>query len=346
MPSMHSIYAHRTIFNGYKNAFIDMGHEFKPLTSDDDMQEVLSSYRPDLFITSSFFWHRRFIDYEKLRSFRREGVFVLTKIDFWNSPISPGRINEAPSLSKDKKVLELIEHNLLGDALFHVVEQGDERMHGFEEATGQTYHTIPLACDATLITKFSVDLGFKSDLAFVGTNLPEKREYFHQNIIPLQRYADLKLYGQDWTRSQQALGWVQRFGQFLNIPVLRSIQKPKLSFDDECVIYQSAKISFNVHEDYQRIYGGDCNERTFKIPGYGGFQICDNVSCVAKYFEADEEVVIANNANEWQEKVMHYLKDDEARLKIIEAGRKRVLADHTYHHRVNNMLKILSEHSK
>lgn len=346
IPSLHSIYAHRTIFNGYKNAFIDLGHEFKTLTADDDMQEVMSVYKPDVFITSSFFWHRRYIDYQKLKSFRKEGVFVLTKIDFWKSPLSSTRINEAPSLCGDKKIMYLLEADLLGDAFLHVVEQEDERMHGFKESTGRTFHTIPLACDATLIKTLSINPRFYSDLAFIGTNLPEKREYFLNNILPLKEYLDLKLYGQDWTRYQQILGWIQRLGQFLNIPLLRSIQKPKLSFDDERAIYQSAKISFNVHEDYQRIYGGDCNERTFKIPGYGGFQICDNVACVAKYFELDKEIVIANNASEWREKVMYYLNDDEARLKIIEAGRQRVLRDHTYHHRVNQMLHIVNENSK
>lgn len=343
MPSLHSIYAHRTIFNGYKNAFIDLGHEFMPLTVDDDMEDFISSYRPDLFITSSFFWHRRYIDYQKLRHFRREGVFVLTKIDFWNSPMSPGRINEAASLNRDKKVIDLIESDLLGDAYFHVVEQGDERMYGFTETTGHLYHTIPLACDATLIGESAINPTFISDLAFIGTNLPEKRDYFRKNIDPLKRYLDVKMYGQDWTRYQQILGWTQRLGQLLNIPFLRTLQKPKLTFEDERAIYQSAKISINVHEGYQRIYGGDCNERTFKIAGYGGFQICDNVTCIGKYFAIDKEVIIACSTNDWYEKTMHYLRDEDARSKIIDAGRQRVLAEHTYHHRARQMLKIANK---
>ena len=340
MPSLHSIYAHRTIYNGYRNAFIDLGHEFRPLTADDDMQEVLGSYRPDLFITSSFFWHRRFIDYQKLRSFRSEGVFVLTKIDFWNSPLSPGRINEAPSLSGDKKILELIEKDLLGDAFFHGVEQEDERMHGFEEATGRIYHTIPLACDATLIDAASENSRFYSDLAFIGTNLPEKRAYILNNIKPLKRFSSVNFYGQDWTWYQRILGWMQRFGQYLNIPFLRTIQKPKYSFKDECSIYKSAKICINIHEDYQRIFGGDCNERAFKIPGYGGFQICDDVACIGKYFEVDKEIIIAKSANDWLEKTRYYLSNEAARNIIVRAGQKRVMAEHTYHHRARQMLQI------
>ena len=79
-------------------------------------------------------------------------MFVLTKIDFCNSPLGSMRFNEARSLKDDSEVVRLIKSGLLGDAYYHVVEPDDARMDGFTRATGQPYHSIPLAADKTLMS--------------------------------------------------------------------------------------------------------------------------------------------------------------------------------------------------
>lgn len=342
MPSLYSIYAQRTIYNGYMNAFTEMGHEFRPLTADHASNEVFAQYRPDIFITSSFFWYRKYLDFGRLREFRNEGLFVLVKVDFWKTPMSKTRINEAPSLENDSAALDLIQQDLMGDVYFHTVEQDDERMNGFEEGTGHTYSTIPLAADATLMTP-CFEKKYEADISYIGTNLPGKRSFFNRYVKPLAAEYDLRLYGQDWTSIDKVLGWVQRGGQFFNVPGLRSLRKPKLDLRDEAKIYTSSTVSINVHETYQRVFGGDCNERTFKIPICGGFQIVDDVACIKKYFNHGKEIVIADSDGDWVEKTKHYLANPDERLKIIEAGRKKVLEAHTYHHRASQMLALASE---
>ena len=187
----------------------------------------------------------------------------------------------------DKSVLDLIQRDRFGDAYFHVVEPDDPRMEGFEKGTGHVYHTIPLAADAMLLRPI-YDPRFVSDISYIGTNLPDKRDFFEKYVFPLRKQYDLKLYGQDWNFIDRCLGWAQRVGQYFNLPGLRSLRKPKLQLEDEARIYTSSRISINAHESYQRKYGGDCNERTFKIPLCGGFQVVDNVSCIKKYFVADK----------------------------------------------------------
>ncbi len=339
IPSLDSIYAHRTIYHGFRNAFIDLGHEFRPFTADDNLVDLLESYHPDLFITASHHYYRKYLDFDLLRRHRAAGLYVLVKIDFWSSPISSARINEARSMKNDKKVLDLIIGGSMGDAFFHVVEQGDQRMDGFTRVTGHKYHTIPLAADKTLL-KANYDKQFAADISYIGSSLPEKREFFTSRVYPLGREYDLRIYGQDWTQWDRALGWVQRAGQYFNIKSLAKIRKPKLALEDEAQIYASSVVSINVHEKYQWDYGGDCNERTFKIPLCGGFEVVDNVACIKQYFESGKELVIAENPEEWVEMVQHYLKHPEERQPIIAAGRQRVLRDHTYHNRVGQMIAI------
>jgi len=341
-PSPYSIYAYRTIYNGFKNAFTDLGHRFLTLTADDSLAKFLDQNKPDIFITASHFYYRKYLDYQLLRQYRDRGMKMLTKIDFWNSPMEKTRVNEAPSLREDNEALKLIIAGLLGDEFFHNVEQGDLRMDGFEEATGFKYHTIPLAADK-IILKGEFSAKFQSDIAYVGTNLPQKREFFSNHVFPLSKQYDLRLYGQDWTTQDTVLGWVQRAGQYFNLPYLRSLRKPKLKLEEEAMIYASSKISINVHEEYQKKFGGDCNERTFKIPFCGGFEIVDNVACIKKYFVPEKEIIIADNNKDWDEKIRYYLKNPDKTKDIVEAGKKKVEKYHTYHNRAKQIIEILKK---
>jgi spore maturation protein CgeB len=337
-PAAGTIYAHRTIHNGFRRAFEDMGHEFHTFTPDEPLERFLERARPEIFITASHFFYRKQLDYWLLRRWRERGMTMVTKIDFWNSPLH-GRINEAKSMKDDHEALRLIGEGLLGDFYFHVVEQGDPRMEGFESTTGQRYVTIPLAADKTLLPVHEVG-EYASDVAYVGTWLPAKQRFFEQALFPLREQFDVRIYGQDWTRVERAIGFAQKVGQYFNLPLLRSLQRPKLTFEQELQIYRSAKVSVNIHEDYQREVGGDCNERTFKIPLAGGFEVTDDVACIRTYFEAGREIVIAGSPAEWREKVVHYLRNPAERQAIIDAGQARVLRDHTYHNRAAQLLEL------
>lgn len=342
MPSLDTIYANRTIYFGYKNAFEDTGHVFFTFTSDLGLEKFLEQNSIDIFITSSHFYYQKYLDLQVLKKYRNLGLIVFTKIDFWVSPISKLRINEAKGLKSDFRTVNQIKDGLLGDVFFHVVEQSDNRMDGFEKETGYKFHTIPLAADKTTM-KHIDSSDFKSDICFIGTNLVEKRNFFKNQVFPLKNKYNLKIYGQDWNFRGRLLGWIQKFGQYYNISYLSSIQKPSLKLDDESKIYSSSKICINVHEDHQKKFGGDCNERTFKIPLCGGFEITDDVACIRKYFEDGKEIIIAKNKKDWFDKIDYYINNPDKRKTIIEAGRQRVIKEHTYHSRVEQIIKIFNE---
>lgn len=331
--------AYRSIDSGYAFAFEDMGHSLHLLTAADRFAVVLNEVEPDLFITASHFFYRKQIDFELLRRHRNRGMKVLVKVDFWNSPLKRTRFNEAPGMSGDDKLVSTIRNGDFGDVFFHVVEQGDPRMEGFQEGTGYPFHTIPLAADRRLLNAEPAP-EFKAHLSFIGTNLPQKRAFFRSHLFPLRSMYDLRLYGQDWTLADQVRGWLQRLAYFSNLSLLKQIRRPNLSLEQEGRIYASSTINLNIHEDYQRVYGGDCNERTFKIPLAGGFQVADSVGCIATYFREGREIVVANDLDDWFEKINYYIEHPDERKGIIDAGRKRVLAEHTYHHRVARMLAL------
>ncbi len=339
IPHKSTIYANRTISNGYKNAFMNEGHTFKYLTAESiNPIDLIKKYQPNIVFGSLNSYYFKFFNEEILAYSKNFGGKIFLITPFWNSPMNKMRINEAPSLKNDAEMVKIIRSGL-GDVYYNVCEQGDPRMDGFEKSTGYKHHTIPLAADDTVIYPEYSDK-FKADISFIGTYLPEKRPFFEERVFPLRNQYDLKLYGQDWTFTDRMLGWAQRGGQYFNIPYLKSFRKPKLQLEDERRIYNSSLVSINVHEEYQRRFGGDCNERTFKIPLAGGFEITDDVACIRKYFKEDEEIIIAKNKDDWFDKIDYYIKNPEKRLKIIEAGKKRVQKDHTYVNRVKTMIEI------
>lgn len=338
IPHLSSIYAGRTIYNGYLHAFEDLGHAFLPLTAADDQSNLLDRFRPDILITSLDSYHLKYLNIDLVRGYKKSGLKVFAWIPFWKSPLSKLRVNEATSVENDRGLRSIIESGF-GDVFFNQCERGDPRMEGFEEATGYKHHTIPLAADKTMhFPEFSKR--FKTDISYIGTYLPEKRDFIKKQVLPLKKWYDLRLYGQDWTSKDQLASWGQKIGQYFNIPLLESLQKPKLRLEDERKIYASSLVAINIHEDYQKRFGGDCNERTFKIPACGGFEITDDVACIRKYFEEGEEIIIARDKNDWFDKIDFYIRNPDKRLKIIEAGKKRVLRDHTYHSRVERLLEL------
>lgn len=339
IPSLYSLYAGRTIYFGYKHAFTDLGHEFRPVTADDNFKKVIEEYKPDILITGLNPYNLKFLDLEVIKKERKRGLKVFVNIPFWHSPFSKLRLSEFSGLDQNKEYVNLIKNGEFGDVYYNICEKDDPRMDGFEKATGKIYNTILLAADKTILFP-DFDEKFKADISFIGTYLPGKKKFIDEQVFPLSKNYDLKLYGQDWTAFDKYQNFIHKVGQYFNVPYLKKFKKPALQIEDERRIYSSSLISINIHEDYQKEFGGDCNERTFKVPLCGGFEITDDVACIRKYFEDNKEMIIAKNKEDWFSKIEYYMKNPEKRIPIIEAGKKRVLKDHTYHNRVNQIVEL------
>lgn len=339
LPNPHSIYAGKTIYFGYKHAFEKLGHTFKTLTPEQNQNELFKEFKPDFFFTSIGPLVFKYLDLKALASAKKNGTKVVVTTPFWNSPMSKLRINEVPSLKDNKEVIKLIRSGNFGDIYHNICEQGDPRMEGFEKSTGYKHHTILLAADDVLIyPDFSKK--FEADISYIGTYLPGKKKILDEQVKPLMKKYRTRIYGQDWTLFDRLLGLVQRGGQYFNIPYIRSFLKQPLQLEDEKRVYTSSLISINIHEDYQKQFLGDINERTYKIPLAGGFEVVDNVPSLKKYFKLGEELIVAENKKDWFEKIDFFYNNPSRKKLIIEKGRSKILKNHTYKHRIAQILNI------
>ncbi len=338
IPSLESVYAAKFIYLGYRDAFTRLGHDVRPLTSADNCETVLKEFDPDIFVTSLNSYSFKFLDLEVLKSHRAKGMVMFTQIRAW---LKQNDQYGGSDLQHEEPLVRLIKDNLAGDVFYHWLEQEDPLMEGFTKETGYPWHTILLAANTDMYFSDYSEV-YKADICYVGSLLPTKIAFIDTHVKPLFKNYNVKVYGSDWTTSNRLLGYVQKAGQYFNIDMLKKVRKLSLALEDERKVYTSSTISLNIHEDHQRRYGSDFNERTLKIIASKGFEICDNVRVLRKYFKEDE-LVIAQDKKDWFDKIDYYIKNPEKREAIMENGYKVVCRDHTYDKRVEQILSIYSK---
>lgn len=184
----------------------------------------------------------------------------------------------------------------------------------------------------------------KCDIAFVGSAFTQKKDRYEEWLFPLCKKYKVCLYGPGWTLQDKVAAFSQLLARRFNLPRLAKLinsRRLTISQDDERRLYSSAKICINLHESYKdKTTRGFTNDREFKVPACGGFQISDYIPHLSMFFEPDKEIVLAKTPEEWFSKIDYYLKNEKARKAVQHAGLARVLREHTYRHRVRKIIEL------
>jgi spore maturation protein CgeB len=85
------------------------------------------------------------------------------------------------------------------------------------------------------------------------------------------------------------------------------------------------------------------SERLYIAVGCGAFYMCQYIDGIEDVLETDKEIVTFKSEQEMIDKIRYYLKHDDLRKKIAEAGKQRVLKEHTYEVRMKDLIKIIED---
>lgn len=107
------------------------------------------------------------------------------------------------------------------------------------------------------------------------------------------------------------------------------------------ILYNS-KIALNRHISTAGDHAN--NMRLYEATGVGAMLITDYKKDLNKLFIPGKEVETYKTKEELLEKVKYFLNHDKEREKIARAGQKRTLKDHTYKHRMEELVKILKKY--
>lgn len=83
------------------------------------------------------------------------------------------------------------------------------------------------------------------------------------------------------------------------------------------------------------------NVKFFEIYGIGGFQICDFKDSLSEYSVVDVDKFTFKNIDEAAEKIKYFLNNEAERYSIAEKQRLHFHENHTYEHRIKQILKSL-----
>jgi len=119
---------------------------------------------------------------------------------------------------------------------------------------------------------------------------------------------------------------------------------PEVSyFKDLKKIYHTVKININISRPQVKTA---LNQRLFDVPASGGFLLTDYRKDLDRYFEVGKEIDCFRSPAELREKIGYYLCRPELRTRMKEAARKRVMKEHTYKNRMEELINIVDRNKK
>ena len=114
--------------------------------------------------------------------------------------------------------------------------------------------------------------------------------------------------------------------------------RPRVAIEAMAKVYSQHRISLNVHA--QVVVAGT-NMRTFECAGYGIPQLVENRPGLTQLFEADREIAIYDEPAELAQALSRLLADPKGATTMAEHARHRVLQEHTYAHRIEQIFAAL-----
>lgn len=127
-------------------------------------------------------------------------------------------------------------------------------------------------------------------------------------------------------------GWPELLGHPFQL-------RPEVNYFDELpLVYGASTINFNATSLQMKTA---VNQRVFDAPAAGGFLLTDFREQLAELLVVGQEVVCYRDPAEIPDLVRFYLKHPSERARVVQKARDRILAEHTYRHRVKTMLDLL-----
>jgi spore maturation protein CgeB len=112
-------------------------------------------------------------------------------------------------------------------------------------------------------------------------------------------------------------------------------------YDDLPLFYPQSDVSLNATSLQMK---GAVNQRVFDVPAAGGFVLTDAREQLAALFEPGREAAVYAEPGEIEALARHYLAHPAERARVSQAARERILAEHTYEHRLGKLAKQVYAH--
>ena len=320
--------AFKYITEGWKSVFEATGHEWAWLDANKPIFDAFDEFDPDLFLGTTYDLDRATIKCIK----KRPEMTVILKGQNWGSldkdiakggdkpeEVYPIGISDSEEQERVCDLRKDIDNRMLVYNLYHK-KRMKETMGYWDDNGVETIDMQPAADHFKHKPATKIDM-LDSDISFIGGYWEYKGINIDQYIIPLcypiGKY-NIKIFGyHEWPVSQ-FLGPVQ--DHLMNN------------------VFSSAKICPNISEPHANEFGFEVNERVFKLSACKAFCLSDHIDSLVQDIFTEGEMPTAKSAQEFHEKIDYYLENPDLREEHAERCYETVMREHTYCHRVANLL--------
>lgn len=189
---------------------------------------------------------------------------------------------------------------------------------------GRPAHYLPPGCDPSVHRPMRSRDQYRANVVFAGTATP-RRERLLAELVEF----GLALWGPGWRRTS-----------------LRDYCRgEQLTTGNFVRAYAGASVAVNIHrtgEGEGQSAGRGVNQRLFELAAIGVPQVVDARGDLNRHFRDREEVLVYKDPAELRTLVKMALENHTAAGQVAEAARRRALGEHTYMHRMRDMLGIVS----
>jgi len=341
IANTYGLGADRWIYDGYRHAFGAERQEFYKVTQFDGFEKRTLEIKPDLLLLDFCFlivyanmYGRGEVSPNFFRDLKNRGTTIFCLV-----PTGTDKEELTERVSLFRKYLPFF------DLCYSY--QLPEVTNRFQGLFGKEIYCILPAADTHYFFPDRPDKRYESDIAFVGSFYTAKKDAFRKLLYPLYKKYKVLVYGPGWMITDRILrlgsGLSRRLGWEKTTCWIND-RRITISPDEERKLYVSAKICVNIHEYYpDGTIRGYINDREFKVPACGGFQLSDYIPGMEHYFKLGKEIVVVRNTEEWFSQIDYYLHHPDERKAIQQRGTARVLGEHTYRHRARQIMDLYNE---
>lgn len=201
-----------------------------------------------------------------------------------------------------------------------VVTQSECQLDNYKKFNKNVF-CMAWAANPYLLKK--INHGKKYDVTFIGGSHSNRHE-----ILKFLKDSgvNLRIFGSGW-------------GAY---PDMKDMWGGFLDSNDFVMVVNQSKINLNfLTASIRNMY--EMKARLFEIPCAGGFQICEDWEEVYKFYEKDKEIITNKSKEDLLKKINYYLKNDEKREQIAQAGYERTMKEHTWSKRFEKLFNDIGK---
>ncbi|WP_068777911.1 CgeB family protein [Paenibacillus sp. GM2] len=224
-------------------------------------------------------------------------------------------------------------------AAYDVVFTHEQDCISFYKEVGcsQVYY-LPLAISPAMFAPIRTTREQQFDICFIGSAFWNRVELFDQ-LAPFLLDKRVIIAGGHWDRLKH-YDQLSRFIRSGWVPVPETV-----------AYYNGSRIVINLHRpttagsdnrNGKGISGSSINPRTYEISACGTLQITDVRSDLLRHYRPGYDIETFHGASDLRSKIDYYLQHEEERRAIAWRSLWTTRQYHTFAHRVNELLEIVS----